>query len=88
MIGDAEPTGVLTMPTAQPSFRLIVDEIVEKIRTGDLKPGDKLPSTSQLASAYGVSNNTVYRALAILHDRNLIIGQQGRGTYVAERPAQ
>ncbi|MFI6822160.1 GntR family transcriptional regulator [Micromonospora sp. NPDC050187] len=76
------------MPTAQPSFRLIVDEIAEKIRTGDLKPGDKLPSTSQLAEAYGVSNNTVYRALAILHDRNLIIGQQGRGTYVAERPQQ
>ncbi|WP_285789551.1 GntR family transcriptional regulator [Micromonospora sp. NBRC 101691] len=73
------------MPTAQPSFRLIVDEIAEKIRTGALKPGDKLPSTSQLATAYGVSNNTVYRALAILHDRNLIIGQQGRGTYVAER---
>ncbi|XTZ16121.1 GntR family transcriptional regulator [Micromonospora echinospora] len=85
MIGDAEPTGVLTMPTARPSFRLIVDEIAEKIRTGDLKPGDKLPSTSQLATAYGVSNNTVYRALAILHDRNLIIGHQGRGTYVAER---
>ncbi|MEV0330150.1 winged helix-turn-helix domain-containing protein [Micromonospora echinospora] len=73
------------MPTARPSFRLIVDEIAEKIRTGDLKPGDKLPSTSQLAKSYGVSNNTVYRALAILHDRNLIIGHQGRGTYVAER---
>ncbi|MCM0675008.1 winged helix-turn-helix domain-containing protein [Micromonospora phytophila] len=76
------------MPTAQPSFRRIVDEIVEKIRTGELKPGDKLPSTSELADMYGVSNNTAYRALVILHDRNLIIGQQGRGTYVAERPAK
>lgn len=37
---------------------------------------------------YGVSNNTVYRALVILHDRELIIGQQGRGTYVAERPGR
>ncbi|WDZ85445.1 winged helix-turn-helix domain-containing protein [Micromonospora cathayae] len=74
------------MTTAPASFRLIVDEIAEKIRTGELKPGEKLPSTSQLATKYGVSNNTVYRALAILHDRDLIIGQQGRGTYVAEPP--
>ncbi|MFU8853633.1 GntR family transcriptional regulator [Micromonospora sp. SL1-18] len=88
MIGDAEPTGVLTMPTAQPSFRRIVDDIAGKISSGELKPGDKLPSTSQLAATYGVSNNTAYRALVILHDRNLIIGQQGRGTYVAERPGQ
>ncbi|WP_091447404.1 GntR family transcriptional regulator [Micromonospora yangpuensis] len=74
------------MPTAQPSFRRIVDEIVAKIASGELKPGDKLPSTSQLAIQYEVSNNTVYRALAILHDRDLIIGHQGRGTYVAQRP--
>ena len=88
MIGRAEPTGVLTMPTAQPSFRRIVDEISEKIRTGELKPGDKLPSTSQLADMYKVSTGTVYRALSLLHDRQLIIGQSGRGTYVAEQPGR
>ncbi|TDB72035.1 GntR family transcriptional regulator [Micromonospora sp. KC721] len=76
------------MPTAQPSFRRIVDDIAGKIKNGELKPGDKLPSTSQLADMYGVSNNTAYRALVILHDRELIIGQQGRGTYVAEPPAK
>ncbi|MDM4720922.1 winged helix-turn-helix domain-containing protein [Micromonospora sp. WMMA1363] len=88
MIGAAEPTGVLTMPTAQPSFRRIVDEISEKIRTGELKPGDKLPSTSQLAEMYNVSTGTVYRALSLLHDRELIIGQSGRGTFVAEQPGR
>ncbi|MEU4566626.1 GntR family transcriptional regulator [Micromonospora sp. NPDC023956] len=49
---------------------MIVNEIAEKIRIGALKAGDKLPSTSQLATAYGVSNDTVYPALAIPHDRN------------------
>ncbi|WP_405116120.1 GntR family transcriptional regulator [Micromonospora sp. NBC_01405] len=76
------------MPTAQPSFRRIVDEIADKIRTGELKPGDKLPSTSELAKIHDVSTGTVYRALSLLHDRNLIIGQSGRGTYVADRPGQ
>lgn len=71
------------MPTAQPSFRRIVDEITTKIKSGELTPGTKLPSTSQLAVMYDVSTGTVYRALSLLHDRGLIIGQQGRGTYVA-----
>lgn len=75
------------MPTAQPSFRRIVDEITEKIRSGELMPGTKLPSTSELAEIYGVSTGTVYRALALLHDRELIIGQQGRGVYVADQLA-
>ncbi|WP_326551147.1 GntR family transcriptional regulator [Micromonospora sp. NBC_01813] len=74
------------MPTAKPSFRQIVDDIVAKIESGELAPGDKLPSTSKLADEYDVSTGTVYRALSLLHDRNLIIGQQGRGTYVADRP--
>ncbi|WP_447134309.1 GntR family transcriptional regulator [Micromonospora sp. LZ34] len=76
------------MPTAQPSFRRIVDEIAGKIKSGELKPGDKLPSTSQLADMYNVSTGTVYRALSLLHDRELIIGHSGRGTYVAERAKQ
>ncbi|GAB2941637.1 hypothetical protein GCM10027280_32750 [Micromonospora polyrhachis] len=72
------------MSTAQPSFRRIVNEITEKIKTGELAPGTKLPSTSQLAAMYEVSTGTVYRALSLLHDRDLIIGQPGRGTYVAD----
>ncbi|MFI0792560.1 GntR family transcriptional regulator [Micromonospora rubida] len=76
------------MPTARPAFRRIVDESADKIRTGELKPGDKLPSTSELAKIHDVSTGTVYRALSLLHDRNLIIGQSGRGTYVADRPGQ
>ncbi len=71
------------MPTAQPTFRRIVEEIASKIKSGELKPGDKLPSTSELAKIYDVSTGTVYRALSLLHDRELIIGQPGRGTYVA-----
>jgi GntR family transcriptional regulator len=76
------------MPTAQPSFRRIVDEIAAKIKSGELKPGDKLPSTSQLAQQYDVSTGTVYRALTLLHDRELITGQPGRGTYVTDPSKQ
>nr|WP_229688431.1 GntR family transcriptional regulator [Micromonospora yangpuensis] len=59
-----------------------------QIKSGELKPGDKLPSTRDLAEAYQVHMNTASRALSLLHDRELITGQPGRGTYVAERPGR
>lgn len=74
------------MPTAQPPFRLIAAEITEKIKSGELPPGAKLPSTRELSETYEVSMGTVYRALSLLHERDLIIGQPGRGTYVADKP--
>ncbi|MFI6758760.1 winged helix-turn-helix domain-containing protein [Micromonospora sp. NPDC050417] len=76
------------MPTAEAPFRLIANEITAKIKSGELAPGDKLPSTSQLADQYNVSPGTVHRALSLLHDRDLIIGQPGRGTYVADHSSK
>ncbi|WP_433313382.1 GntR family transcriptional regulator [Micromonospora sp. CA-269861] len=88
MIEDAEPTGVLTMPTAEAPYRRIANEIAAKIKSGELQPGDKLPSTRELAETYAVHMNTASRALSLLHDRELITGQPGRGTYVAEHPGR
>ncbi|MFI2710036.1 GntR family transcriptional regulator [Micromonospora sp. NPDC018662] len=45
-------------------------------------------ATRELAETYGVHINTAYRAMSLLHDRELITGQPGRGTYVAEPPAR
>jgi DNA-binding GntR family transcriptional regulator len=71
------------MSTAPAPFRLIANEITEKIKSGELPAGAKLPSTREIANAYGVSMGTAYHALSLLHDRDLIIGQPGRGTFVA-----
>ncbi|MGK5742960.1 GntR family transcriptional regulator [Micromonospora sp. URMC 103] len=76
------------MPTAEAPYRRIANDITAKIKSGELKPGEKLPSTRELAEAYEVHMNTASRALSLLHDRELITGHPGRGTYVADRPAQ
>lgn len=73
------------MPAAPAPFRQIADEITAKIKSGELKPGDKLPSTRELAESYRVHMNTAYRALPLLHDRGLITGQPGRGTHATDR---
>ena len=76
------------MPTAPAPYKVIANDFTAKIKSGELKPGDKLPSTSQIADMYRVSVNTAYRAMSLLHDRELITGQPGRGTFVAEQPGR
>jgi GntR family transcriptional regulator len=71
------------MPSAQADYRRIADELTAQIKSGELAPGTKLPSTSKLAEQHGVSVATAYRAVSLLHDRDLVIGQPGRGVYVA-----
>ncbi|GHJ45522.1 hypothetical protein Cs7R123_28640 [Catellatospora sp. TT07R-123] len=71
------------MPVAKADYRRIADAITEKIKSGELSPGEKLPSTAQLADQYDVSPATVYRAVSLLHDRDLVIGHPGKGVFVA-----
>jgi DNA-binding transcriptional regulator YhcF (GntR family) len=56
------------------------------IDTGALKPGMQLPTVRQLAGFLRINRNTVARALADLYQDGYLQGQQGRGTFVADRP--
>lgn len=72
------------MSTAEAIYKRIANDYAEKIGSGVLSPGAKLPSTRRIAEDYGVSMGVAYRALSLLHDRKLIVGQPGRGTYVID----
>jgi GntR family transcriptional regulator len=75
--------GDTAMPSTPANYRRIADELTAQIKSGELAPGTKLPSTSKLAEQYDVSVTTAYRAMSLLHDRDLVEGQPGRGVYVA-----
>lgn len=72
------------MPDRTPDYQRVIDGITQLIKTGRLKPGDKLPTYAQLADEYKVSVTTTQVALRLLRDRGLVEGHQGKGTYVAE----
>ncbi len=57
----------------------------QQIHSGILKPGDLIPSESQLCSQYGVSRTTVRQALNQLVEENLIIRRRGKGSFVASQ---
>lgn len=72
------------MTSRTPDYLRVVDSITEQIRSGELKPGDKLPTYAQLADTYKVSVSTAQAALRLLRDRGLIEGHQGKGTFVSD----
>ncbi|MEV4481732.1 GntR family transcriptional regulator [Micromonospora coxensis] len=72
---------------AQPKYRQIADELRERIVSGALRVGDRLPTEPQLQEQYGVSRNTVRDATALLVHEGLIESVPGRsgGMLVREK---
>ena len=71
-----------------PDYQRIANEIRTKIAGGDLKPGDRLPSISQLQKQYAVSAQPVKSALLVLQTEGLVEGHQGRGVFVVDRASR
>jgi len=67
----------------RPLYKQVKDSIIQQIVNGDWRPGDKLPSEFELAARYRVSQGTVRKTLDELTAQNLLVRQQGRGTFVA-----
>lgn len=67
-------------------WRHITDKLDKAIDAKILKPGDPLPSEHELMSEYGVSRNTVRRALGRLRELGKIEMSQGKGTFVRREP--
>jgi GntR family transcriptional regulator len=74
--------------SGQPIYVQIIDQIQHKVASGELKPGDQLPTVRQLATELRVNFNTVARAYRLLDEAGLISTQQGRGTYIWEGPSE
>ena len=69
-----------------PIYTQIVNQIQSQLANGILKPGDQLPTVRALAEELRVNFNTVARAYRMLDEVRIISTQQGRGTYITEKP--
>ena len=67
-----------------PIYIQLMNQIKHMIATGELKPGDQLPTVRQLAADLRINFNTVARAYRLLDEENIISTQHGRGTYILE----
>jgi GntR family transcriptional regulator len=69
-----------------PITNQIVEQIQHQLATGQIRPGDQLPTVRALALDLRVNFNTVARAYRILDEAGIISTQQGRGTFILEQP--
>ena len=76
----------LDFRSGTPIYTQIVEQVKQQVLSGELKPGDQLPTVRALALELRVNFNTVARAYRLLDEAGIISTQQGRGTYILDVP--
>ncbi len=77
---------VMTERPSGPLYRWVADDIADKVESGRLQAGDRLPSEHALCDAYGVSQITVRRALRELKHDGIVVSRHGLGWFISEHP--
>lgn len=72
----------------EPIYVQIAEQIRQMVASGELQKGDQLPTVRQLATDLRVNFNTVARSYRLLDESGLISTQQGRGTFIWEKPSE
>jgi 2-aminoadipate transaminase len=65
-----------------PLYVQLRDQLRSLVNAGDLRPGDRIPASRELAQMLGVHRTTVANAYAELESEGLIQGHVGRGTFI------
>jgi GntR family transcriptional regulator len=77
----------LDMLAATPPYEQVRTQLAGHIRTGTLRPGDKLPVVRALAADLGVATNTIARAYRELEAGGLVTTRRRVGTIVQAAPS-
>jgi GntR family transcriptional regulator len=75
----------LDLKSGVPFYRQIIDHVKSAIVTGNITPGDRLPTVRQLAVDLSINPNTVSRAYMELELTGLVDTQMGSGTFISHQ---
>jgi GntR family transcriptional regulator, transcriptional repressor for pyruvate dehydrogenase complex len=67
---------------AKKIYEQVADSLLESLKKGELKPGDKLDSVERLATSFDVGRSAIREALSALRAMGILEMRQGEGTYV------
>lgn len=71
-----------TEKRSKPSYKQVEDTIRNKILSGELGPGDKIPTERELEKEFNLSRITISKGLSNLVSEGLLMRKQGHGTFV------
>lgn len=70
----------------RPKYLLLVDQLIQKVTSGEIRPGDALPSEHQLCETHQLARTTVRNAMQLLEEEGWITRMQGKGSFVSMNP--
>ncbi|MGH3067102.1 MAG: GntR family transcriptional regulator [Streptosporangiaceae bacterium] len=76
---------MISRSSATPPWQQLADLLRGRIESGELQPGDRIPSVVSLAQEYELAAGTVRKAIMALQQEGLLVSRVGWGTFVAER---
>ena len=71
------------IPLQNPLYKEVKRQIMAELISGEWKPGTAIPAEKKLSERFSVSIGTIRKAIDELVAENIMIRQQGRGTFVA-----
>lgn len=72
----------------KPLFIEISEGIIDNIKSGELLPGDKIPSENELITSHKISNTTARKVLSQIESEGWARRIKGKGTFVLNRTPQ
>lgn len=82
--GDVNMEYNLNRESGVPLYRQVKNLILNKVKSGELSSGYKMPTERELSDQLTVSRNTISSAYKELEKEGILISKQGKGTFVAE----
>lgn len=76
--------GIVSRNTEKWPYEQVAADIRNAIRSGELRPGERLPSVGRITQEAQCSRGAVQNAIAVLRDEGLIRPRDGWGTFVAD----
>lgn len=71
-------------PGSVTTYGELRERVTAQVESGELRPGDRLPTVRALAAELGLAVNTVARAYRELEQDGLVVGRGRAGTFVAD----
>src|SRR3954462_4216805 len=68
----------------QPLYAQVRAGLIESISSGAWKPGEAIPSETELAAGFGVAIGTLRKAVDSLVAQQALVRRQGKGTFVVQ----
>lgn len=75
----------IDLHSREPSYLQLAAILRARIESGEIVPGEPVPSITFLVQETGLAVGTVRKAIKVLSDECLVVTVPGRGSFVTER---